>query len=52
MVNLESGQLKVIRASAEELVTHEARLAAINDVSGGSCVWLKENEQVEQKIDK
>lgn len=52
MVNLESGQLKVIRASAEELVTHEARLVAINDVSDGSCVWLKENEQIEQKTDK
>ena len=31
--------LKVIRASTEELAEHEARLAAIEKASGGSCVW-------------
>ena len=48
MVKLEAGQLKIIRASAEELSSHDARLASINDMSGGKCVWLNENEQVEQ----
>ena len=33
MVTIESGQLKVIRASAEELTSHDARLASINDLS-------------------
>lgn len=44
MVNIELGQLKVIRASESEIETHEARLASINDISGGSCVWLKADE--------
>lgn len=47
IVNIESGHLKVIKASAEELSSHESRLTAINDLSGGNCVWLKENEQIE-----
>ena len=42
MMKIEPDQLKVIRASDEELAFHEARLAAINDASGGKCVWLKE----------
>ena len=44
MVNIESGQLKVVRASESEIEAHEARLASINDISGGSCVWLKADE--------
>ena len=46
MVNIKSGQLKVLRASAEELMLHEARLMAINNASGGECVWLKEGEEL------
>ncbi|MCK4864215.1 MAG: DNA polymerase III subunit epsilon [Gammaproteobacteria bacterium] len=45
MVTIESGQLKIIRASEEELTSHDTRLASINDMSDGKCVWLKENEQ-------
>jgi DNA polymerase-3 subunit epsilon len=33
------GRLRVVRANAEELSAHEARLAAIHKASGG-CVWL------------
>ncbi len=33
--------LAVITASSEELAAHEQRLRAINDASGGECVWLK-----------
>lgn len=47
MVNIESGQLKVIRATAEELSSHDERLASINEMSGGKCVWLKDNENTE-----
>lgn len=48
VVKLESGQLKIIRASAEELTLHDARLASINEMSAGKCVWLEEKEQIEQ----
>ena len=48
MVNIESGQLKIIRASDEELSSHDARLASINEMSDGKCVWLNEREQIEQ----
>ncbi len=33
--------LRVIRASADELAAHEARLAAIDKASGGRCLWVK-----------
>ena len=33
--------LTVIRASEEEIRAHEARLAAIQKVSGGNCLWWK-----------
>jgi len=36
------GKLRVVRASAEELAAHDARLAAIHEASGG-CVWLAED---------
>jgi len=39
-----SGQrppLVVVRAGAEELAAHQARLAAIGAASGGECLWLK-----------
>lgn len=32
--------LTVIRASQEELAVHEQKLAAINKVSAGQCLWL------------
>lgn len=43
-VNTESGLLRVLRVSEEESSSHEARLTAINDISGGACVWLKEKQ--------
>ena len=46
-VKVDSGQLKVIRASDEELVHHNVRLASINDISGGHCVWLQGKEKIE-----
>lgn len=33
--------LRVIRATPDEVAAHEARLAAIDKASGGSCVWLR-----------
>lgn len=46
-VNIEAGKLTVIRASAEEIVSHESRLSSINEASGGQCVWLKENGKMD-----
>ncbi len=34
--------LPVLAASAEELVLHESKLAAIEKSSGGNCIWLKD----------
>jgi len=48
IVDIETGHLKVVSASAEELALHQARLAAIDEMSGGACVWLKESAQIEQ----
>lgn len=42
VVEVETGQLRVIRANDKELAAHDARLAKINDLSGGDCVWLQE----------
>ncbi len=36
--------LPVIRATAVELERHQKKLAAINDMSGGSCLWLNGSE--------
>ncbi len=47
-VDIAAGQLRVLSASEEELNLHQARLTAINDASGGNCVWLKEKEKIEQ----
>lgn len=47
IVNVESGQLKIIPASEAELASHESRLAAINDISEGACVWLKDKAQMD-----
>lgn len=47
-VDVEPGNLRVVYASEEELNLHQTRLTAINKSSGGLCVWLKENEQIEQ----
>jgi DNA polymerase-3 subunit epsilon len=33
--------LKVVRAAADELAAHAARMAAIDKASGGNCVWKK-----------
>ena len=45
MVDPSLGELKVIRASEEEIISHNDRLASINEMSDGECVWLK-NEQI------
>ena len=45
MVDVSAGELKVIRASNEELISHNARLENINEISGDSCVWLKNNHE-------
>ena len=34
-------ELKIIRASQAEIDAHEKRLQAIQEASGGQCVWLK-----------
>ncbi len=33
--------LKVIRASADELLAHQEKLAQLDRTSGGNCLWLK-----------
>lgn len=40
-VTAEVEQLKIISPSAEEMKSHEERLAEINKMSDGACVWLK-----------
>ena len=35
------GELKIIHASEEEIISHDDRLASINEMSDGECVWLK-----------
>jgi len=47
-VSAERPALKVITASAEELAAHDQRLHAINDVSGGECLWLKASAESNQ----
>lgn len=39
--------LKVVRANAEELAAHAARLAAIDKTSGGKCVWNRIEAEAE-----
>jgi DNA polymerase-3 subunit epsilon len=41
-IEVPRGKLRVVRATADELAAHEARLAAIEKASGG-CVWLAED---------
>lgn len=41
MVDSSLGELKIIRASEEEIISHDERLASINEMSNGECVWLK-----------
>ncbi|MEC9411429.1 MAG: DNA polymerase III subunit epsilon [Pseudomonadota bacterium] len=40
---VKSRNLKVIRASEEELAAHEAMLEKVQKSSGGDCVWLRES---------
>lgn len=35
------GPLRVIRADAGELAAHQARLCAIDEASGGACLWRR-----------
>jgi DNA polymerase-3 subunit epsilon len=41
-IEVPRGRLQVVRANADELAAHEARLAAIHRASG-ACVWLAED---------
>lgn len=41
IATVKSRNLKVIRASEEELAAHEAMLEKVQKSSGGECVWLK-----------
>lgn len=41
-IEVPRGKLRVVRANADELAAHDARLAAIEKASGG-CVWLAED---------
>lgn len=36
--------LAVVKASAQELSRHQQKLALIDDVSGGACVWLTDQK--------
>ena len=38
-------RLRVIIPSAEELAAHEHRLADIDKVSGGRCIWLRDGDR-------
>lgn len=42
VVEVQTEQLRVIRANDKELAAHDARLAKINDLSDGACVWLQD----------
>ena len=42
MVDSSLGELKIIRASEEEIISHDDRLASINEMSDAGCVWLKD----------
>ena len=35
------GPLRVIKATDDELLAHEATLQRLDKASGGQCVWLK-----------
>lgn len=39
--------LPVLSANEQELAAHQARLAAINEASGGNCVWVRLGEEEE-----
>jgi DNA polymerase-3 subunit epsilon len=47
-------RLRVVRANPEELASHEQRLTALDDASGGTCVWRRlvstANEQTSEQI--
>ncbi|RLB64097.1 MAG: DNA polymerase III subunit epsilon [Deltaproteobacteria bacterium] len=38
------GPFRVIKASSEELVSHKENLQRLDKVSGGQCVWLKNQD--------
>lgn len=47
MLEVDTTNMKVIRASEEEMTSHDARLSSINEMSDGECVWLKNNVIIE-----
>ena len=46
VIRLDAGQLKVLKATSEELARHQVRLTMINEVSDGNCVWMKEKSEI------
>jgi DNA polymerase III subunit epsilon len=42
-ISVDRPPLRVIRASADEILAHEQKLAAINKMSSGQCLWLQED---------
>ncbi len=49
-VSAERAPLKVVKASAEELVLHQAKLETVDKASGGNCLWLRENEPAAEEL--
>ena len=39
-VTLDTGKIKVIKASNDELAAHDSRLQSINEMTEGKCIWL------------
>lgn len=44
-LDIESGKLKIVHASSDEMNAHLVRLDAIDDASGEQCVWRKLGDQ-------
>ena len=42
VTGLDLSRLKVVRASEEEVLAHQGRLAAIDEASKGRCLWQKQ----------
>lgn len=49
-VSAERAPLKVLKASAEELVLHQAKLEVVNKASKGDCLWMKQKKVVDDEL--
>lgn len=45
-ISTDRAPLPVLRATGEELVLHERKLAEIDKSSGGQCLWLQQNNVI------